>query len=123
MERGHLGTEMLLPKRGRAAGRRACKVHAASMPVSAVPGGAGKVCSKEQSLRTEMKARVNRYGYKSEKIREREGGREGEVLETVLPRRTFRLHVTAAYSRRPDHFVCLMIQSRMFSKILESVHK
>lgn len=78
MEWGHLGTETLLAKRGRAAGRRACKVHAASTPVSAVPGGAGKVCSKEQSLRTEMKARVNKYRYKSKKIRERESERGRE---------------------------------------------
>lgn len=76
MEWGHLGTETLLPKRGRAAGRRACKVQAASTPVSAAPGGAGKVSSKEQSLRTDMKARENKYRYKSKKNkRERKRGR------------------------------------------------
>lgn len=36
----------------------------------------------------------------------------------VLPRSKFRLHchVIVVYSRRPDHFVHLMIQNRLFSK-------
>jgi len=50
------------------------------------------------------------YKYKCKNKKER------EVLETVLPRKKFRLHfhVITVYSRRPDHFVHLMIQNSIF---------